>query len=135
MSIFDAPDRETCQVRRARTNTPLQALALMNDVQFLEAARHFAERIITNGGATSADRIDYAYRSVLSRTPKPSERAVVEGLFNEYLAEFQSTEGSATEFLNIGESKRNEELEANELGAWTMVAHMLLNLSETVTKN
>tara|TARA_B100000519_G_scaffold129242_2_gene111585 strand:- start:425 stop:3640 length:3216 start_codon:yes stop_codon:yes gene_type:complete len=135
MSIFDAPDRETCQVRRARTNTPLQALALMNDVQFLEAARHFAERIITNGGATSADRIDYAYRSVLSRTPKPSERAVVEGLFNEYLAEFQSTEGAATEFLNVGESKRNEELEANELGAWTMVAHMLLNLSETVTKN
>ncbi|MFL2869249.1 MAG: DUF1553 domain-containing protein [Pirellulaceae bacterium] len=135
MSIFDAPDRETCQVRRARTNTPLQALALMNDVQFLEAARLFAERIIASGGATAADRIDFAYRSVLSRTPKPSERAVIEGLFNEYLSEFQSTEGAATDFLNVGESKRNEELDANELGAWTMVAHMLLNLSETVTKN
>lgn len=134
MSIFDAPDRETCQVRRARTNTPLQALALMNDVQFLEAARHFAESVIANGD-TIDDRITYAYRTVLSRKPKPSERAVVAGLFNEYLLEFQSSEGAAVEFLGVGESTRNEELDANELGAWTMVTHMLLNLSETVTKN
>ncbi len=75
MTTFDAPDRETCQVRRARTNTPLQALVLMNDVQFIEAARKFAERVMGEGGSDVRERITFAFRTVLARRPSPSELA------------------------------------------------------------
>ena len=74
MSTFDAPDRETCQVRRARTNTPLQALVLMNDVQFIEAARKFAERVMTEGGQGTEQRLTFAFRSITSRTTRFSPR-------------------------------------------------------------
>ncbi|MBM84231.1 MAG: hypothetical protein CMJ78_27060 [Planctomycetaceae bacterium] len=134
MSTFDAPDRETCKVRRARTNTPLQALVLMNDVQFVEAARKFAERIIQEGGNSEKDRATFAFRSVVSRYPSKSELSALLSLYKEYSTEFKATAGSADQFLKIGESARNEKLDANELAAWTMVAHVVLNLSESVTR-
>ena len=134
MTIFDAPDRETCQVRRARTNTPLQALVLMNDVQFVEAARKFAERVMTDGGGDVQQRVTYAFRSILTRQPKPNELRLLSQLFNDYRAEFKATPEAAAKLLAAGESTRNESLDVNELGAWTMVVHLLLNLSETVTK-
>ena len=134
MSTFDAPDRETCQVRRARTNTPLQALVLMNDVQFVEAARKFAERIMVKGGVDSHARVNYAFRSVVSRMPTAQERTTLIELYQEYLAEFQSSAGSAEELLKIGDMPRDAKLAANELAAWTMIAHLIFNLSEAVTK-
>ncbi len=134
MTAFDAPDRETCQVRRARTNTPLQALVLMNDVQFIEAARKFAERVMEDGGADVDQRVTFAFRSVLARQPTSNERAALEQLFSDHLAEFKQHPDAATQLLAAGESPRDETLEAAELAAWTMVAHLLLNLSETVTK-
>jgi hypothetical protein len=134
MSTFDAPDRETCQVRRARTNTPLQALALMNDVQFVEAARKFAERVMGEGGSDVGQRVAFAFRTVLARQPSPSELDTLTRLFNDYQAEFQDHPESAAKLLAVGESPRNESLAPGELGAWTMIAHLLLNLSETVTK-
>ncbi|MCB9874555.1 MAG: PSD1 domain-containing protein [Planctomycetaceae bacterium] len=134
MTTFDAPDRETCQVRRARTNTPLQALVLMNDVQFIEAARKFAERVMNDAESDSRERITFAFRTVLARHPSASELDSLTQLFNDYLAEFKSNPEAATKLLAAGESPRNEALDANELGAWTMIAHLLLNLSETVTK-
>ena len=134
MATFDAPDRETCAVRRARTNTPLQALVLMNDVQFVEAARRFAERVMTEGGETVEQRVTFAVRTVLNRKPTSTEMQSMRLLFNEVLAEFKASPESARQLLSVGESARNEKLDQNELAAWTMVTHLILNLSETVTK-
>ena len=134
MATFDAPNRETCQVRRARTNTPLQALVLMNDVQYVEAARKFAERVISDGGTGVDERVVFAFRSVLNRRPNDTELQSLTNLFEEYLSIFKSDPESATKFLAAGESPRNEQLDPNELAAWSMVTHLLLNLSETVTK-
>jgi hypothetical protein len=134
MSTFDAPDRETCQVRRARTNTPLQALVLMNDVQYVEAARKFAERIMAEGGTSSDERIRHAFRMIVSRQPGSTEVQSLSTLFEEYLSLFRSDPESATKLLSTGESPVNEQLDSGELAAWSMVAHVLLNLSETVTR-
>lgn len=134
MSTFDAPNRETCQVRRARTNTPLQALVLMNDVQFVEAARKLAERVVSEGGSGVDERARFAFRSVLSRRPGDFELKTLSRLYKEYLIEFKVEPGSAAKLLSVGESPRDQKLDANELAAWTMVTHLLLNLSETVTK-
>ena len=134
MATFDAPDRETCAVRRARTNTPLQALVLMNDVQYVEAARKFAERVISEGGASVEERVTFAFRSVVARQPNATELQSLTTLLTEYLSEFRKSPDAATRLLSAGESPRNEQLDANELAAWTMVTHLLLNLSESVTK-
>ena len=134
MTTFDAPDRETCQVRRARTNTPLQALVLMNDVQFFEAARKFAESIIRDGGARTEERVTHAFRAILTRRPITSELQSITALFNEHHAEFKNDPASAKNLLSSGESGRDESLDAPEHAAWTMIAHLLFNLSETVTK-
>ena len=134
MAAFDAPNRETCQVRRARTNTPMQALVLMNDVQFVEAARKFAERILKEGGEETDARLVYAFRAVLARRPNPSEWASTRAFFEECRAEFGRDAEAAKKLLSTGESPRDESLPAEELAAWTLVAHLLLNLSETVTQ-
>jgi len=134
MTMFDAPDRETCRVRRSRTNTPLQALALMNDVQFVEAARKFAERVMLEGGTGVDDRIAFAFRSVLARRPGPGELMSLRRLFEASRSDFQRDPDAAAKFLSAGEAPRNPSLGVGELAAWTMAAHLLLNLSETVTK-
>ncbi len=134
MAIFDAPDRETCQVRRARTNTPLQALVLLNDVQFVEAARRFAEKVISDGGDSVESRVNFVYRSVLARQPGQKELEIVSSLYDEHLAEFNADPEAARQLLSLGESGRNEGLDDAELGAWTMIVHLVFNLSETVTK-
>jgi hypothetical protein len=134
MSTFDAPDRETCQVRRARTNTPLQALVLMNDVQFFEAARKFAEHVIHDGGSTSDERMEFAFRTVTARRPSANEMTSLKRLLDETIQEFKDDPEAARKLLAAGESPGNETLDANELGAWTMITHLLLNLSEAVTK-
>ncbi len=134
MSIFDAPDRETCQVRRARTNTPLQALVLLNDVQFVEAARRFAEQVVREGGDSVEAKISFVYRSVLAREPSAKELQIVSTLFDEHLAEFTKNPEAANQLLAVGESVRDEMLDSQQLGAWTMIVHLVFNLSETVTK-
>ena len=135
MSTFDAPDRETCQVRRARTNTPLQSLVLMNDVQFVEAARKLAERVLQDGGSTPVEQLVFAFRTTTSRFPEPYEQDSLMLLHKEYLQEFQSKPENATKLLSAGESPRDTKLPAADLAAWTMICHLLLNLSETVTQN
>jgi len=133
METFDAPNRETCQVRRARTNTPLQALVLMNDVQFVEAARKFAERVMGEGDDVEG-RAVFAFRSILGRRPETAELTALARIYREYLVEFKAAQGSAAKLLSVGESPRDQKLDVNELAAWTMVTHLILNLSETVTK-
>ena len=131
---FDAPSREACTVRRSRTNTPLQALVLLNDKQYVEAARKLAERMLTEAGASAAERASFAFRVATSRKPAPDELAVLIRVYESELAEFQSDADAAVKLLSYGASKRNETLDVKELAAWTMVANLVLNLDEAVTK-
>lgn len=134
MITFDAPDRETCSVRRARTNTPLQSLVLMNDVQFLEAARCFAERIVIEGGNDLTTRAIFAFRTVTARLPSQSELESLMGLFSTYQKDFANQPEEAKKLIAIGESQPNKNIDKAELAAWTMVAHLLFNLDEAITK-
>ena len=131
---FDAPDRETCTVRRSRTNTPLQALILMNDPTYVEASRKLAERTMKSGTATD-DRIRFAFRVTLSRTPTAREIEILRGAYDKQLARFKADPAAAGRLLGVGEAARDSQVDAAELSAWTMVASTLLNLDETVTKN
>ena len=135
MTNFDAPNREQTCTLRERSNTPLQALQLMNDVQHFEAARAFAERIMTDGGATPADRITFAYRSAISRKPSAEEISVVGDSLKKFLAEYAQSPDAAKKVIGNGESKPKESLAPNELAAWTLVANLILNLDETINRN
>jgi hypothetical protein len=134
MTTFDAPSREVCTVRRPRTNTPLQALATMNDVQYVEASRHFARRMLLEGGSAYPDRLTHGFRLVTGRKPSPAELEVLVALFQEHHAHYQAKADEAVKLLSIGESKRDESLNPSEYAAMTMVGNLLLNLDETLTK-
>ena len=134
LATFDAPDRETCTVRRARTNTPLQALVLMNDPTYVEASRKLAERILLEGGTTLDERITFAFRLTTARRPTPRELTVLRRVFEQQFARFQADPAAATKLLSVGESPRNEQLPAHELAAWAAVGSVILNLDEAVTK-
>jgi hypothetical protein len=135
LQAFDAPEREFCVVRRSTTNTPLQALVLMNDPTYVEASRKFAERLLTEAPASAPARIQHAYRLALSRPPKADEMKVLLGILNEQKATFRKNGDAAAKLLMVGESKRNEKLDTTELAAWTAVASVILNLDETITKS
>lgn len=134
LSTFDAPDRETCVVRRARTNTPLQALILLNDPTYVEASRKFAERILLTGGDDVRQRLVFAYRTLLSRAPSERELAVAGKLVEQQLTHYRANQAAVEKLLQVGEAPRNEKLDPAELAAWTIVASALLNLDETVTR-
>jgi hypothetical protein len=134
MVIFDAPSREKCSVRRSRTNTPLQALVLMNDPQFLEAARGMAERLLHQQQLDDEARMRLAYQWVTARQPN----AEVLGVLLEQLEtqrEYYVTRASAAaDFLAHGDSPRDEALDPSEHAAWMVLCSLLLNLDETVTR-
>ena len=134
MSNFDAPSRESCVVRESSTNTPLQALDLMNDVTFVEAARVFAQRILNEGGKLPAERIDYAFRRALGRHVKPAERDVVMDYLRFQMDSFKSRPDAALKYVSQGETPRDQKLDASELAAYTSVASLILNLNQTVMK-
>jgi len=134
LTTFDAPDRETCTVRRARTNTPLQALVLMNDPTYVEASRRFAERILREGGTSTEQRVRFAFRTVMARQPTDKEITILSALYQNQLDAFQSAPSEASKLLAIGESARDTALNSVELAAWSMVASAILNLDETVTR-
>ena len=133
MTLFDAPDRETCFFRRARTNTPLHALVLLNDLIYLEAARKLAERAMRNA-AEPGPRLAFAYRVVLSRFPSDKESAILLGMYQEALAKFSKDPAAAKKLLSVGESPRDAKLNEAELAAWTTVMNVVLNLDEAITK-
>ncbi len=134
MGNFDSPNREVCTVYENRTNTPLQALNLMNDVAFLEASRKLAERMITEGGATPEGRIDRAYELLLSRPPKLAEQRIVLAALAKFEASYSNNSKSAEEFVSYGESSRKPEIPVTELAAYTGVASLILNTDAAVTK-
>ena len=135
MLLFDAPTREYCVVRRPRTNTPLQALALLNDLQFVEASRAFAQRMLTEGGKSTADRLRYGFRLATARVPVSEEVKVLQQTLDAQLKEFQANAEAAEKLVGIGSFKARENLGRAELAAWTTIGSMLLNLDETMTKN
>jgi hypothetical protein len=133
MAAFDAPDRETCVIRRARTNTPLQALVLLNDPTYVEAARAFAERIMLKS-TTDAGRVEQAYQLALCRVPLPEETGVLLKVQKQALKQFVADRAAADKLLAIGYSKRKAGLDSAELASWTAVASMILNLDEAISK-
>ncbi|MBC19774.1 MAG: hypothetical protein CMJ74_05900 [Planctomycetaceae bacterium] len=131
---FDAPDRETCSVRRERTNTPLQALVLLNDPTYVETARGLAERTMHEGGKSNNERVTYAFRIVTGRRPTAAESAILLDEFNQRCTAFKTDAEIAAKLLSVGESQADSNLPIEELAAWTMVARLLLNLDEAITK-
>ena len=134
LNTFDAPEREVCTSRRSRTNTPLQALVLMNDPTYLEAARKLAERAMLEGGESPTSRLTFAFRLALSRAPSPAEAAVLLKAHQQRLAKYQQDPAAAKALLSHGDSPRNESLDEPDLAAWTAVMSLILNLDETITK-
>jgi hypothetical protein len=134
MIAFDAAGRETCIVRETRTNTPLQALTLMNDVTFVEAARVLAQRVMTEGGATPEGRLTLAFHLATGRRPRRAELRVLVGDLQEQLAQYRQDPNAATKLLSVGEFARSDKLDVGELAAYTAVASLILNLDEAVTR-
>ncbi len=134
MMIFDSAGREACSVRQTRTNTPLQALNLMNDVTYMEASRVLAQRLMTEGGQGPEERIRFAFRLATARWPKPEESGILLRSFHYYLENYRAYREAALRFVSQGESPRNAKLDVIELAAYTAVASLILNLDETVTK-
>lgn len=135
MTTFDAPSREECRVRRERTNTPLQALATMNDIQYFEAARQLGWRMLSEGGATDADRLRYGFRLVTARAPQDREQAVLAETLATHRARYGADLEAAKQVLSVGDFPVPADAVPGELAAFTMVASLLLNLDEVLNKN
>lgn len=132
MITFDAADRNVCVVKRQSTSTPLQALALLNDVQIVEAARFLGQRMLKEGGSTLDDRLAWAFRSATSRSPQPRQIAVLKQVWDEQRAIFAADPVAAQKLLAQGEGKADDALDPLDLAAATVVAELLLNFDETV---
>jgi hypothetical protein len=134
LATFDAPDREKCAARRAQTNTPLQALVLLNDPTYVEASRALAQRALLEGGRDAKARIGFAFRLATSRAPTGQEVSVLRTLLDGRLKAFRQDRQSALKLLAVGESPRDRRLDAAEFAAYTTVASVIFNLDETISK-
>jgi hypothetical protein len=135
MLLFDAPNREVCVPKRSRTNTPLQALALLNEVTYIEAARALAERMMREGGAKPEERLATGYRLATARKPDAETLLLLRDGFGSRLAEFQADPASAKALIAHGASKPDPSLDPAELAAYTVSANVLLNLDRVVTRD
>ena len=134
LMAFDAPSRETCVARRARTNTPLQALVLMNDTQYVEASRHLAARMMTEGGDSAAKQLTFGFQLCTARIPAEHELQILTRVHADQLAHYQANPAEAEKLLVIGASPRVTGLDPAGYAAMTMMANLILNLDETITK-
>jgi hypothetical protein len=135
MSNFDAPNREQVCTLRERSNTPLQALQLMNDIQHFEAARALAERLLASGGSSTADRLNWLYRTVLSRSPTAEEVELLTTLLKKQTELFSADPESAKKAIHVGESKPKNIATDIETASWTMLANLILNTDEALNRN
>jgi hypothetical protein len=135
LAAFDATSREECTVERARSNTPQQALVLLNDPTYVEAARALAGRVLTEGGSSTPERLEFVYRTVLTRSPRDGEAEVLTALVEKHQREFASDKPSAEKLLKVGDLISPPRLDPAELAAWTSACRVLLNLHETITRN
>ncbi|NQV27181.1 MAG: DUF1553 domain-containing protein [Rhodopirellula sp.] len=134
LTIFDTPSREKCSLQRSRTNTPLQALVTLNDVQFVEASRSLAERALNQGGNTLDEQIDYAYRLAAGVRPKSFVREILKQTYHDELKLFQADQERAKQLISAGESPRDETLDPAIHAAMSIVTNMILNLDEVLTR-
>ncbi|MEZ6146691.1 MAG: PSD1 and planctomycete cytochrome C domain-containing protein [Planctomycetaceae bacterium] len=134
MLLFDAPFRETCTMRRSRTNTPLQALNLMNDPTYVEAARCLAQRMRLERGDTPREWIGHGFRLVLVRPPNETELAILVHAYDRCVEEYRNESEGADGLVSVGDSPTNPQVEQAQLAALTTVASTILNLDETVTR-
>jgi len=133
LEAFGTPSRENCTVRRERTNTPLQALVTLNDIQFVEAARVLAERVLKQM-PNDAERLNCLYRLVLARSPMPAELPVLTAALADFRASFGQSADAAKKLVTYGEHPPDPALAAPELAAWTLIASQTLNLDETLNR-
>jgi hypothetical protein len=131
---FDASTREECVAERARSNTPLQSLALLNDPTYVEAARGLAARMIREGGAGMPERLGFAFQCALARPPRPDEIRILADLYEKHRKQYASDEKAARALLEVGQSKLPAGMPVAELAACTSVARVILNLHETITR-
>jgi hypothetical protein len=131
---FDAPSREECTVERPRSNTPQQALVLLNDPTYVEAARVLAEKTLREGGTTDAERLDYAYRQVLGRRAGTHEASVLLPLLERHLKQYRSDKEMAVVIASVGQAPVGKDIDRATLAAWASVTRVLLNLHETITR-
>jgi hypothetical protein len=134
LTIFDAPTREACIVRRQMSSTPLQALALLNDEMYIETSRKFAERMFREGGASPAQRLAWAMRAATSRPATDAEVRILVRGFERRLAQYRADRPSAEKLLAAGESARDMSLDTAELAAYTTAASVIFNLDEVITR-
>jgi hypothetical protein len=134
MVCFDAPDRNVCTVRRPRTNTPLQALATMNDPVYVEAAQALARRLVKKGGATPEAKATYAFRLCLTRPPRAEEVQRLVSLYQGVKTRFQSNRKAAEQLATQPLGPLPAGMDAVDLAAWTVVSNVLLNLDEMFLK-
>ena len=132
---FDAPTREECTVNRVTSNTPLQALVLLNDPVFVESARVFAQSVLTKGGPTLAQQLDWAFLNALNREPSADERRILADLHRASVARFAAAPAAAQQLISVGEAPRISTLRPIELAAMTTVSRAILNLHEVITRN
>ena len=132
--LFDAPSREICAVKRSRTNTPLQALALLNEITYVEAARNLATRMISEGGKTPAERLQWAFRRVTARSPSANELQILGKGLEAQLARYRQDPAAATKLITFGESKPPAVIPAADLAAYTVSANVLMNLDEFISR-
>ncbi len=134
MTTFDAPLRESCTVRRERTNTPLQALLLMNEPQLVEASRALAQRRLREAGASTEERLIYLFRLAAGRCPDARELTELRAALEDFRAHYKSKPDDARQLIAVGESRADGRVEPTELAAWTMIGNVVLNLDEVITK-
>jgi hypothetical protein len=135
LKAFDAPSREECTAERPRSNTPVAALNLLNDPNFVESARVLAERILAEAEKNDRARMDHAYQLVLSRAPTDDERKAMGDLFQYAKSDYKKQPDSAKKLISIGQTAADPKWDPSELAAWTTISRALLNLSETTTRN
>ncbi|MEY2599982.1 MAG: hypothetical protein RLZZ142_2241, partial [Verrucomicrobiota bacterium] len=135
LANFDAPSREQSCVRRERSNTPMQALQWMNDVQCMEAARALGERVLTEAGARLEERIDFLFRAVLARSPRSQEVELVSETYRRHVRFYRQSPELAHRLISVGESPFRSELPLPELAAWTLVSNLVLNMDEALTQH
>lgn len=134
MEIFNAPNRESCAVRRERTNTPLQALVTLNDPQFVEAARFLAQQALQEGGDNDSAKFDYIAKRILSRPLRWNEIGVVLDSLKTLREYYAGHDEDAQKLITVGDSKPDATVNASELAAWTMLVNELMNLDEVLNK-
>ncbi len=135
LATFDAPSREECTVNRSNSNTPLQALVLLNDPTYVEAARALAQNMLKDGGSTFANRIAWAFERTVNRPPTADEQRVLDQLYRHNLARFRASPASARQLISVGEAPALKKASPASLAAMTTVARAILNLHETITRN